>query len=288
VMVRTGDCFVLRTASPLATIGGGVITDSNAPRRARPMATLNLSAKDRAALFIAEAGTLGLSLGALPVRLGVPSSATQPAATKGVALVGDRLYAESVIASVSDNVRALVRAHHKEHPLEPGAPRQDIRSRLKLDPAFFDDVVARLVKDGALIASGASLKDASFKPELSTQEQGIGDELLAVLEAAGTEPPSLNELEAKFGKGATGVLRHLERQKLVVRVEDSRYYAPSALNALVSKLESLMAGKGELAPTDLREGLGFSRKFLIPFLEYCDRVGLTMRQGNGRVWRGHS
>jgi hypothetical protein len=46
-----------------------------------------------------------------------------------------------------------------------------------------------------------------------------------------------------------------------------------------------MTGRGELAPTELRELLGFSRKFLIPFLEYCDKRGYTVRQGNGRVWR---
>jgi selenocysteine-specific elongation factor len=41
-----------------------------------------------------------------------------------------------------------------------------------------------------------------------------------------------------------------------------------------------------MAPTDLREMLGFSRKYLIPFLEYCDKKGYTSRQGNGRIWRG--
>ncbi|HEX7937763.1 MAG TPA: selenocysteine-specific translation elongation factor [Gemmatimonadaceae bacterium] len=286
MMVRTGDRFVLRTASPLATIGGGVVTDSNAPRRARPMPSLALSTTERAALFIAESGTQGLALGALPVRLGVPASDKSAASANGASVVGDRLYDKSVVEAVRRNVSALVGAYHVEHPLDPGAPRQDIRSRLKLDATLFDDVVARMVKDGEMVVVGASLKDAAFKPELSKQEQGIGDQIIAALDAAGAEPPSLAELEAKFGKGTSGVLRHLERQKLVVRVEDTRYYAPAALRALVGKLEALMAGKGELAPTDLREGLGFSRKFLIPFLEYCDGEGLTARQGNGRVWRG--
>ncbi|MDE3171989.1 MAG: selenocysteine-specific translation elongation factor, partial [Gemmatimonadota bacterium] len=36
LVARGGDRFVLRFASPLATIGGGVVTDALAPRRARP------------------------------------------------------------------------------------------------------------------------------------------------------------------------------------------------------------------------------------------------------------
>ncbi|MEK7402465.1 MAG: selenocysteine-specific translation elongation factor [Gemmatimonadota bacterium] len=286
VMARTGDRFVLRSASPLATIGGGVVTDSNAPRRARPMPALGMSTTERAAQFVAEAGTVGMAVGAIPVRLGVATSNLNDAGVKDAVLVGDRLYDKAVVRVVRNNILDLVKAYHAEHPLDPGAPRQDVRSRLKLDAALFDDVVARMVKDGVLSAPGAALKDAAFKPELSRAEQGVSDQVVAALEAAGSEPPSVGELEARFGKGTPSVLRHLERQKSVVRVEETRYYSPKALATLVARLESLMAGKGELAPTDLREGLGFSRKFLIPFLEYCDSVGLTARQGNGRVWRG--
>jgi hypothetical protein len=36
----------------------------------------------------------------------------------------------------------------------------------------------------------------------------------------------------------------------------------------------------------LRDVLGISRKFLIPFLEYCDAAGYTVRSGSGRAWRG--
>jgi len=39
------------------------------------------------------------------------------------------------------------------------------------------------------------------------------------------------------------------------------------------------------APAQLRDVLGFSRKYLIPFLEFCDRVGITERRGDGRILR---
>ena len=110
--------------------------------------------------------------------------------------------------------------------------------------------------------------------------------MLAAIVAAGHEPPSVAELEGQFGKQTFSLLKHLERQKRIVQVEDDRYYSPDAVTDLLRLLENRMAGQGELAPTELREALGFSRKFLIPFLEYCDKRGYTSRQGNGRVWRG--
>jgi hypothetical protein len=46
-----------------------------------------------------------------------------------------------------------------------------------------------------------------------------------------------------------------------------------------------MPDGAERTPSELRDLLGISRKFLIPFLEYCDAAGYTMRSGAGRVWR---
>jgi selenocysteine-specific elongation SelB-like protein len=39
----------------------------------------------------------------------------------------------------------------------------------------------------------------------------------------------------------------------------------------------------EYSPAELREMLGLSRKYLIPFLEFCDRKRITERRATGRV-----
>ncbi len=289
VVARSGDRFVLRSASPLATIGGGMVTDANAPRRTRPMSSLALTAAQRLELFVHEAGTHGLAHATIPVRVGMtPEHAGALAASVNVTRIGDRWYAPDVLGTARASVLRLVRAHHEERPLDPGAPRQEIRTRLGIEATVFDEIVAQLEGSGELKASGADLRVAGFSPALSDQQRQVTDQLMAALDAAGAEPPSVSELEARFGKNTATLLRHLERQKLVIQVEDTRLYAPAAVRELVRKLEAAMAGQGELAPTDLREALGFSRKFLIPFLEYCDRRGLTARQGKGRVWRGNA
>jgi selenocysteine-specific elongation factor len=289
VMARAGDRFVLRSASPLATIGGGVITDSNAPRRARPMPELSLPLASRFALLLREAGAHGVPDSTLGVRLGVAwAPGTQGIATGDNAAIRitDSWYASSLLDELRARLLELVRAHHAQHPLDTGAPRQDVRSRLSVEPAVFDQLVSTLVDSRALEATGAELRVAGRAPELSDKQSKVTDDLLAVIEAAGSEPPSVTELQTRFGPQTLSLLRHLERQKRVVQVEDARYYAPDAVRELLRRLEGGMAGKGEVAPTDLRDVLGFSRKYLIPFLEYCDRQGYTARQGNGRIWRG--
>jgi selenocysteine-specific elongation factor len=288
VLLRSGDRFVIRSASPLTTIGGGVITDSMSPRRARPMPTLDIPPHERLTLLAEEAGNHGLSEASIPVRLGVtPDQVRDVVASAGdIVRVGDRLFVARALETLSSRVAQMVKSHHEERPLDAGAPREEVRSRLGIDAAVFEHLLASLARERKLEASGAELRLPGRAPSLNDQQQRLIDELMDALKAAGHEPPSVAELQARFGPQTLSLLRHLERQHRVVQVEDARFYTPDAVRELLHRLESGMTGKGELAPTDLREVLGFSRKFLIPFLEYCDRRGYTARQGNGRVWRG--
>jgi selenocysteine-specific elongation factor len=66
-------------------------------------------------------------------------------------------------------------------------------------------------------------------------------------------------------------------------VESDRYYAKDALESLVGRLREGMRPGREYAPSELRDIIGLSRKYLIPFLEYCDRSGITERRTAGRV-----
>jgi selenocysteine-specific elongation factor len=109
--------------------------------------------------------------------------------------------------------------------------------------------------------------------------------IIGKLESAGAEPPSDAELAAEFGEEAGPVLRFLERRGDIVQVEPDRHYASNQLKLLLDRLRRSMVDGAELSPSQIRDSLDLSRKFLIPFLEYCDRAGYTNRTVTGRVWR---
>jgi selenocysteine-specific elongation factor len=54
---------------------------------------------------------------------------------------------------------------------------------------------------------------------------------------------------------------------------------------MIDKLRGALVPGQVYVPAQLRDILGFSRKYLIPFLEFCDRTGLTERRGDGRTIR---
>ena len=71
IVARAGDRFVIRSASPVATLGGGIVTDPHAPVRARPWPGVGLTSLERLDLLTREGGANGVLVGDLPVRVGV-------------------------------------------------------------------------------------------------------------------------------------------------------------------------------------------------------------------------
>jgi selenocysteine-specific elongation factor len=287
VVLRAGDRFVLRRSSPLETIGGGVVIDPLPPRRARPW-PLDLAPSQRLERMIDESGAAGIPVQRLPQRLGVRPADVPAAiaALKGrVEQIGDRLWMSDAIEDLSKLIRKHVAEHHRQKPLDKGAPVNDLRARARVPDALFDHVLNGLVMSRKLANDSGAIRQPGFSAGLSDAEDRIARAALAELTAAGAEPPTVAEMTPRLGAQLANVMRFLERTGDVVQVEPGRFYTKASLQAVLDRLRSLMPEQREYTPAELREALGTSRKFLIPLLEYTDRQGLTIRGDTGRTWR---
>ena len=288
VVARAGDRFVLRSASPVATVGGGVVTDP-APlfRRVRPWPAAAADASSRLPLLLAEAAGQGVERRTLAVRLGLPpvdaEALVERAVADGTVPIGSRLYDRRTVDDAASSLVTLISAHHAQFPLEPGASLQAVRSRLAGSPELVEEVIRRGVTTGAVEADGGTVHARDWAPRPSADQERLRSRLAERLRAAGREPPSVPELVAESGPVVPALLRLLERGGEVVAVEPERYYAADALGGLLEALRRAALDGREYSPAELREILGVSRKYLIPFLEYCDRTGVTRRREGRRM-----
>jgi len=291
VVARAGDRFVLRGGSPIGTLGGGLVIDPHpAHRRARPWSAEHHSVASRLALALREAGGDGLEIAGLAVRLGLsPQEVTtqlgQPSA--GVLRLGARIFDEHYRDDLVVRLVKAVDDNHRRSPLEPGVALQTLRAQLVGRPELVDDVVRLAAATGQIeTMEGGGARRRGWEPKLSTDQADLKATLVNALRAAGPEPPSLGELASAHGPSVVPIVRMLEREGAVVPVESDRYYEAGALTALVDRLRHGMVAGREYTPSEIRDVIGLSRKFLIPFLEYCDRRGITERRPAGRVLHG--
>jgi selenocysteine-specific elongation factor len=290
IVSRAGDRFVLRGGSPSETVGGGVVTDPLAPPRARALAGVQGSPDVALGHFLREAGSAGVDLRQLPVRLGIPgSSLKELLARASVWRVGELAFASTVRDELESQVVATLALHHAADPLSSGAPRQWLRTRIRAPEAAVDAVIDALLGAGRMVAEQGEVRLAEHVPRLTERQQAIASDLRERIAAAGVEPPSLEELAESMKQPQAelaAICRVLTREGHLVAVEPNRHYSPESVRLLTRRLAAGMREDGDYGPAELREFLGTTRKFLIPFLEFCDREGYTVRDQTGRRRKG--
>jgi selenocysteine-specific elongation factor len=292
LLARGGDRFVLRSFSPVTTIGGGVVLDPFPPRRPARLRQRRLaptqSPAERLQVWVEEAGLQGLATAELPVRLGIQPgevSAVIAAAGKPV-LVSPSGWLVSRAAVAQETVRLtdLLRQHHAGHPLEPGMSLQALRVAVGAPEAVVDQVFDLGVRKQAFELAGAVARLPGWKPALDARASDTQAALTRRLSAARWQVPSIAELEKEFPDAPVrALLAQLVRLGGVEAVGQEHFAAAAALAEFRAALEAALRELGSATPADLRDRLGLTRKYLIPLLEWADRRGITRREGDARV-----
>jgi selenocysteine-specific elongation factor len=232
-----------------------------------------------------EAGGEGVELALLPVRTGLPRARLQVLLRRpDIALtIGDRGFHPTALTDACDAIERLVYEEHERNPLGDGLAIAGITGSVRVSADLAERAVAGLAAVGRVERRAAVLTSPDWRPVLKSEDADYRDRLLADIRSSGAEPPDVAGLADRHHRDPVPILRLLEREHLIVAVEPDRFYASEAVDQLVTRLRDGMTENREYNPAELREVLGLSRKYLIPFLEYCDRKRVTERRPTGRV-----
>ena len=298
LVARAGDRFVVRSYSPVTTIGGGVVVDPWAdelPRgRARergPLPAFAPEPRDRVRTLLARRGVRGMTLDELEVAAGLARPALEraldAAAAVGLVRSGDWVVAAPAVAATAQRLLASLAPYHSRHPLEAGMPAQAWRASAgTLRKELVELAAQRLEASGAVVRDASAVRLPEFVTGGGAEGSAAREAIVHALDAADAEPPSVTELQAaRPGVDVAGALRLLARSGSVVAVGKDRYYSAAALARERDRVVAVLRELRQATPAAIREKLGRSRKWLIPLLEHLDREGVTNRQGDIRTLR---
>ena len=270
IAVRAGDRFILRDAGRRLVVGGGRVVDPSPPRAkrltpdivARLTSSLEGSADDRATVLLDlramdEVDRLAAHTG------GSPQGAVTAA---GVALSPERA------RSLSQRLSTVVGDYHRDNPLRAGPGVAELAEQLGVPQAV---LVALAMEEPALDVDGSILVADGFSVEFDARQRADLDTAIAALEAAGPlAVPRVTEL------GLDRELLHAAiREGELVRVSDEFVYLPTQIDVLTA---GIRAFEEPFGVSEFKDVVGLSRKYAVPFLEWADDRGLTVRMGDKR------
>jgi selenocysteine-specific elongation factor len=265
-----GDRFILRDTGRRLVVGGGRVLDPapGRPRRLRPHLSLLVEALD------ADPNTRATAL--LEVRSRTSMSALAADSGGGrphdAIVTGDLAMTETAAENLANALAALVTAYHRDHPLRAGLGTAEAASRLSVDL----ETLALLVdRDDRLEFDGAAIRATSFTGVRSTAQDEAWERTRArLLDAGPAEAPRIDEL------GVDPELIHaLVRDGELVRISGDFVFLPQHVNDLLAAVRSF---EDPFTVSEFRDRSGLSRKYAVPFLEWSDRAGHTVRQGDSR------
>jgi selenocysteine-specific elongation factor len=293
VAVAKGDFFVLR--SPNTTVGGGEIVDAH-PRRHRRtqpglVNRLEVMAHGEPDEIVLEALGAGrpADLAALTQKTGLPLAQVRATLQEleGRELIV-RLSDHSASArgwqALGQEVRDLLAGYHRQQPLRAGMPREELKSRLGLNPKLFAEVVGRLQSEDKLAGDEASLRLPEHKVELSREQEEKARRLLDELGRVPYAPPSLTDLQRDLGLSAE-VINVLVSQGRIQRVSDGVAFTAAAYNEMLERIKEHLRARGSITVAEVRDMFGASRKYALALLEHLDEQRITRRVGDERVLR---
>jgi len=288
VAVLKGDLFVVRDAND--TLGGGEVVETQARRhRRRDRATVQTltalqTGSPAEALLTILTQRQPLTLGAL-LKLSdaaetEASAALRELVAKGEVVAlgeGSVLFTGAGFAALGEKARGAVSSYYREHPLRRAMPKEELRSRLGLDPRVFNQALKAWLEGRHLEERGASVGLPGHEVKLSAGQRAHADAFLQALAANPYAPPTDNLPDEEL-------LTYLEEEGLIVVMSGVAFTA-GAYRQMVEQVLSHLRAEGRLTLAQARDMFGTSRKYVQALLEHLDEQRITQRLGDERVLR---
>ncbi|MEK6675645.1 MAG: selenocysteine-specific translation elongation factor [Planctomycetota bacterium] len=298
-----GQRFILRDASATRTIGGGVVLSPNARRRRRH-ADLGLDVLEgldhgdqdaRVAQVLRMAGFNRPPDLAICAQAGVeleqvPAILLQLQSTKNwITLEGtDVRVSPAALEDFTLRLVDWVERYHRGHPDEPGRNVDSVVGWLERTAGrgVARPMLDSIVKKGRLKSLGRFICAPAFAPALSTADEKLFRAIVEEIQSGAFQPPGTDELKC----AAQVERKRVERLVTLgvalgelVRIEPKMYVHREVERRMREVVGELIGRAGSVSVAEIREALHSSRKFVVPFVEYLDRIGFTRRVEDRRV-----
>jgi len=302
VVAVRNDRYILRRPSPGETLGGGVVVDPQPKKRHKRFSEDSLLQLEALTKGKPEEVLLQsfLALGVASFQDAITRSsmeteaarqATQELLASGELVLLERDQIVQVISpqelitsrshweKLSLQAEQEVEAYHQAYPLRRGILREELKSRLKMQARLFNACIRKWVQLGVLEETRLYILKPGHHIRFSPQQQRLIDGLLSKFYSNPYVPPSVKECQAEVGEEVYTALVDLGE---LVEVTQEVVFRRIDFDRMVDELRKIMQRQGTITAAEVRDYFNTSRKYVLPFLEYLDSQGVTVREGDVR------
>ncbi|MBN2181714.1 MAG: selenocysteine-specific translation elongation factor [Sedimentisphaerales bacterium] len=307
VVAGPGDRFILRSLSPVNTIGGGMIIEEiphklkrNNPdvlQDAQNLAKAILTgtsfveyAIKTAPAFAAGRNELAAKTKMLPKVLN--EFLEELTGGNKITDLGSGLFIHrDTLGRIRQKLLDIVADFHRKKPESPGLTVEQLYEESGFKKDVSDGLLKMLLAGKKLIEKKNRIALPEHRESFSDDEQKLIHTIESLFIDRLFNPPSLQEMGEVSRTSQANVqkiIKILIEQQRLVRVDKDLFFHSDAVERAREILVTYIQQQGGLESVKFKYLLDTSRKFAIPLLDYFDRIGLTRRSGYTRYLRNPS
>jgi len=300
------DRFVIRSYSPVRTIGGGQVLNPIPPKHKRFKADVvqglqsiaERSTEELIAYYIDQTGHAGAAFSDLVLMTNITEKSLdqqlQALLSRKTVLLVDRdsrIYMHTnSFQQLRQDLTGHLERYHKTNPLKAGMPKEELKSKLppNLSPKLFNLLMNQMLKDGDISVVEDTVHLASHTVALGADQEDIRDKIIKTYQESGLQPPYFKELGKQLTADpsrARDVLNLLVKEGRLVKVKEDLFFDADAVTRLKQRLVEFLTVNGEISTPQFKEMTAASRKYVIPLIEFFDAQNFTIRIGDIRKLR---
>ncbi len=298
-----GDRFVIRSFSPLRTIGGGRIINPLAKKLKRFSSKISLLRGlvefDPEVMILNNLNLVGLngfSFDQLKVVTNLSHNRLKEVLKvleqkRKINSDGKIFYLEDFFADLEGSLLNYVKEFLKNNPLETGISQGRIFSEWGklLSQNIVQILLDRCYKKGTLLLDHDKVTIPKREVTLTKEQKIIKQKLEEVFKNFDIVPVTLTQLQQELNmekEKFIPLIKLMIQGKEIVKITENMWISYNGAEKIKKKVLDFFSHQQELSPQDFKKLTGLSRKYSIPLLEFLDKEKITIRIGNVRVLRG--
>ncbi|MBW6510757.1 MAG: selenocysteine-specific translation elongation factor [Desulfuromonadaceae bacterium] len=292
------DRFIIRSYSPMTTIGGGKILDSRPVKHRRFRADVlhalqELESGEKAFLLQKIEQATCCKLKELEQLAGLGRERIQEnlqalAAQERIVQLGEQWLTVATHRAWQRRLHDVTAAFHHQQPLLTGIPRATLKSSLprQLAPKSFDQLLNDLTASGRLCEVNGTIALPDFTPRPTPAQQVQIDRIEQLYREDGMQAKNRQEMLERLGlelAGCDALFGYLFAQGELVRLNAESFLHRDSYAQALNQLRAHFSQHETLTLAEFRDLIGSARKQTQALLEHFDELKYTLRQDDVRV-----
>lgn len=305
-VVVAGEYFVLRSYSPVTTIGGGRIIDPQPVKHKRQNEKVldelnqlqNGSLPEKISVLLKRTGFSGINLRSLAFRSGINARKIKEvlenlfSRRQAVLLDGEdtTVISEYFHNQLEELITRNISAYHEKNTLLKGMSKEELKAALgrPVSAKLFNMALRSLDNKGIVVTDKDSVRLAGHRIQLTGNLDSIRVAIGGTYQKAGLTPPALSDVIAGFKDQkaqAQSIIKLMIKEGDLIKINEDLCFARESLDQLRKDYKAMLIRDNKATPASFKELTGLSRKYIIPLMEYFDMNKLTVRVGDHRILR---